>query len=163
MKDILRLLGIVALIVLAVIIVAGSRGNDELDFNLNKKEQEEYENENFYYNIEKAQENGQYKNMDKSNTYAMLGKNSDGTYRLYFIKAVGMNKLVILREDSLEIRSDGSGTFRNNSNKVLTINLYSKSFTIQAPPQTTGDSEIEGSYQMMHSISSFSASEFKFK
>ncbi len=163
MKDVLKILGMALLVVVAVVVVAGSKGNDELNFDFVNNEEEQNLNEEYSYNIEKAQENGQYKNEDRSNTYAMFGKNSDGTYKLYFIKTVGMNKQTILRVESLEIKSDKSGSFRNNSNKVLTIILGNKTFSIEAPPQTIGDSEIEGNYKMMHSISTFSADEFKIK
>ena len=161
MKELGKILGMALIVLLAVIIVAGSQGEDELNFGSNKEE--EYTEENYSYNIVSSPENGQYKNKDNSNMYAMLGKNSNGTYRLYFIKTLGLNKSFIVKIDDLEVKSDGSGSFKNNANKTLIINISNKSFTIKPLPQTTGDSEIEGTYEMMHSIKTFSANEFKFK
>ena len=164
MKKFFKTAGLAIIVILAFIIVFSSKGNDSLDIDKTREQNIQILEDKYVYSIAKSDLNGQYKNQKGNNVYAMLGKNNDGTYRLYFIKTMGsISRSVILRIDDLELKADGSGSFKNDTNNTLTIVTGSKRFTISKLPQTTGDQLLEGEYEMMHTISKFSSDEFTSK
>ena len=160
MQEIVKTSIVAIVLILAIIFVVGTRGNDSLDWskiNVNVAEN----GDSFSYNIVSSEYNGQY--AGSSNIYAMVGKNEDGTYRLYFIRVMGVVKTAILRIDDLTLSKDGVGTFKNNNGNQMKITFGVGQFSAENTLDTVVDNGIKGKYVKTADISKFDINELKTK
>lgn len=133
-----------------------TKGNDELnlDFKLPSLEEE------FSYPIVASEYNGLYRNNASNGTYALVGKNSNGTYRIYFIYAINAVKNITLKLDNATVEN-GKVSFVDNSNINQTLEFGQNEFRV--PKQMgMGNEQIEGYYLKTKEIGEFSMSEFKY-
>ena len=161
MKDILITVAVFLLVVLAAIVVFNTRGTDTMDWEAIKMDFDVKE-DSFSYEVADSEFNGIYQNIAKNTpTYCMVGKNLDGTYRIYFVKKVGI-KSVVLRVDSLVVDSNGSASFQNNegANLVSTFTNGGRQVVIKGAAYSVGDSSIAGTYNRVKNIRRFAMSEF---
>jgi len=97
--------------------------------------------------------------------YLMVGKNADGTYRIYFIHigaaAFGRdNKYVELRLDDVKLDSNNSYAFNTANNVPLKLTIQNKQIIVSSN-LGTGDASMEGIYMWRKSISRFEMSQFQ--
>lgn len=161
-KEILKTIVVFILLIVACVVVFTTRGNDHMqwDINFNVDTQEE-----FSYDLTANAANGEYKNTKGNNHYIMMGQNSDGTYRIYFIHvgaaAFGSsNKQIVLRIDDAKLDSNGTTTFTTDNNVSLKLTLSGKEINVTSN-MSLGDAALEGHYTFQKSISRFSMSEFQ--
>ena len=161
MKEILKTVAVFLLVIFAAIVVFNTKGSDTLDWQALKLDFDVKE-ESFSYEIAESEYNGIYQNASKNTpTYCMVGKNPDGTYRIYFVKKVGI-KSIVLRVDSLVVDSNGSSAFQNNegANLIGTFTNGGRQVIIKGAAYSVGDSSLSGAYTRVKSIRRFAMSEF---
>jgi len=167
MKSIIETAIVALLVVLAGVMLATTRGTDETDWSKFKLDVRAKE-DSFSYEIVDSEFNGSYENSTKHKTYCMLGKNPDGTYRLYFVKAIGQIKSVVLRVDNLSIDSENKGQFSMDGYtgastvSFLNIELYPGQLRVFTGPTQAGSSELTGSYKRYGMITRFDLNDFYF-
>lgn len=157
MKNTIQIVVLLVLVVGFAVFFGLTKGNDKLNlnFDINISQKEE-----FSYPIVSSSYNGEYRSNKGNGVFAMVGKNEDGTFRVYFIYQVASTKNVILKLDSVEMK-DGKIAFKNADNVDLTMEFGEKSFRI--PKEIGyGDAKLEGDYVKMKDISTFSMSEFEY-
>lgn len=163
MKNIIQSILLFLLVLVALYIVLNTRGTGNLDFSvdLSKISTEE----KFSYSIVNDEYNGEYKNTKGNNMYLMVGKNADGTYRIYFIHigaaAFGRdNKYVELRLDDVKLDSNNSYAFNTANNVPLKLTIQNRQIIVSSN-LGTGDASMEGIYMWRKSISRFEMSQFQ--
>ena len=159
-KEIVKTVVVFVLLAIAVIVVFTTRGSDEMEWDINFDIKTE---EEFSYDIVPNEANGEYKNTKGNRHYILLGKNSDGTYRIYFIHigaaAFGSsNKNTVIRLDNAVFDANGSLVFTTENNVSLKLTLKGKEIYVTSN-LSIGDSDLEGNYTFQKSISRFSMSE----
>lgn len=158
-KEIIKTVIVFILLIIAAFVVFTTRGNDKMEWDINFNIETE---DAFNYDIVADTQNGEYKNTKGNRMFAMVGKNYDGTYRIYFIHigtAVGLNnKEPIVRIDDAKLDANGSYVFTNQNNVSLKLTLKDKNLTVTSN-MSLGDSQIEGNYTFQKSISRFALSE----
>lgn len=160
MKETIKTAVVAILLILALWFVVGTRGNDTLDWSKMSVDVSKYE-ETFSYNIVSSDYNGQYEGA--SNIYALVGKNDDGTYRVYFIRVMGVIKTAILRIDDLKLSEDGVGIFNNTNGNQMKITFGKGYFSTENVHETVVDNGIKGRYSKTGDISKFDINELKTK
>ena len=167
MKEIIKTAAVALILLLAIIAVVITRGDDTTDwskFNINVAEEED----SFSYEIVPSEYNGTYSNITKHKLYAMVGKNPDGTYRMYFVRAIGKIKSVILRIDDLTLDANGTGRFSTEGiSGTTTVSYLNVAFTkeqvrVYTGPDQAGSSDIQGMYNKYGDIARFSLRDFYF-
>ena len=163
MKDTIESIIVLILIIVALFVVTSTRGSGNLDFNV--KLDLNSAKETFAYDIVKDQNNGEYKNTKGNNMYIMFGKNSDGSYRAYFIHvgaaAFGTdNKYVQLRLDNVQLDNEGQYSFVTENNVPLKLIVRNKEINVVSN-MGTGDSSMEGQYIWRKDISRFAMDQFQ--
>ncbi len=163
MKELIQTVIICILLVVSLIFVINTRGTGSLDWSidLSKINTEE----TFSYDIVASTLNGEYKNNKGNNMYAMVGKNADGTYRVYFIHvgaaAFGVdNKYVQLRLDAVKLDTNDTFSFQTENNVPLKLTLKNNQMIVSSN-LGLGDSSMEGIYIYRKGINRFAMSEFQ--
>ena len=159
-KELIKTIVVFILLVIAVIVVVMTRGNDTMEWGIDFTVKAE---EEFSYDITPDSNNGEYKNIKGNRHYALVGKNSDGSYRIYIIHvgaaAFGQsNKTIVQRLDSVVLDANNSYTFTTENNVSLKLVLNSKQLTISSN-LSLGDAALEGVYTFQKAITRFSMSE----
>ncbi len=159
-KEIIKTVVVFILLVVAVIVVFVTKGNDKMewgiDFTVNAEEE-------FNYDIVPDEANGEYKNVKGNRHYALVGKNSDGSYRIYLIH-VGVasfgqsNKTIVQRLDNVVLDQSNSYVFITENNVSLKLTLRPRELVISSN-LSLGNAALEGSYTLQKSISRFAMSE----
>ncbi|MBR6252482.1 MAG: hypothetical protein IKR04_01370 [Clostridia bacterium] len=158
-KEIIKTVIVFILLIIAAFVVFTTRGNDKMEWDINFNIETE---DTFNYDIVSDSQNGEYKNTKGNRMYALVGKNYDGTYRIYFIhigSTVGINnKDPKIRIDDAKLDANGSYIFTTENNVSLKLTLKDKNLTVTSN-MSLGDSQIEGNYTFQKSISRFALSE----
>lgn len=155
MKELLKTGFVLFLVIFFALFFGMTRGNDELNWNFQLPEFKE----DFSFQVYTSEYNGLYRNIADNGIYAMVGKNADDTYRVYFIKTARSLKTVTEKVDSLNL-VDGKGSFRDVNDVKLTIEFSKNEFKI--PKELgLGNEQLEGSYLKTKNIDVFSMSEFE--
>lgn len=159
MKETVKIVILLILVVISGVFVTMTKGNDELkwnvDLNLSWPAEEE-----FSYSIVSSDYNGEFRNNKGNNMFALMGKNEDGTYRIYLIHQVASTKNIVVKIDSGKVENDRIA-FTNSQGTPLYVVLGNNSITVGAD-LGYGDAQLEGYYAKMKSISVFSMSEFEY-
>lgn len=164
-KETVKVIILLILVILVAGIVLSTKGKDqlELDFNFNFSNDEE-----FSYEISPSDYNNEYRNTKRNGAYAMVGANSDGSYRIYFIESISAVKNVLVKLDSVKI-SDDKVIFKNQHDIELALTFVSpEEFRVQPSAGDgsivvgAGDALLEGTYRAIKELSVFSLSEFEY-
>ena len=163
MKELIQIIVVAILIVVSLLFVINTRGSGNLDWSVDLSALNT--EETFSYDIVNDSLNGEYKNNKGNSMYAMVGKNSDGTYRVYFIhvgaSAFGKdNRYVQLRLDSVLLDANGSYAFTTENNVPLKLTLKSGQLVVSSN-MGLGDSSMEGIYIYRKGIARFTMNEFQ--
>ncbi len=163
MKELVQTGIIFVLVIVVFLLVINTRGNGNLDWSINLDAIDTAET--FSYDIVASTENGEYKNNKGNSMYAMVGKNSDGSYRVYFIHvgaaAFGKdNRYVQLRLDNVLLDANDSYEFRTENDVPLKLTLRENTLTVSSN-LGLGDSSMEGMYIYRKAITRFAMSEFQ--
>ena len=164
MKELVETIIVFVLVILSAILVFTTKGTGTLDLkgiNWSSIEKEE----SFNYDITNDDLNGEYTNNKGNHMYAMVGRNADGTYRIYLIHlgnaAFGKdNRNIVVRLDSAQLDAKGSCTFTTSNNVSMKLTITEKTIYVQGN-NSVGDSSIEGIYIWRKPISRFSLNEFQ--
>lgn len=162
-KELIKIGVLFVLVVFFAIFFTLTKGNDELDLDFNFKIQEE-----FSYPVSSSEYNGLYYNEKGNNHYVMIGKNSDNTYRVYFINGEPTPRPV-LKLDSTSMDKDKKITFIDTTsvsvdNLKLAITFNSADSFVVGPAMTGfSNAKFEGHYMKIKGISNFAMSEFQYK
>ena len=159
MKETIKIIILFILVLISGIFVVMTKGNDELnwnmDFNLSWPTEEE-----FSYSVVSSDYNGQFRNNKGNGIFALMGQNEDGTYRIYFIHQVASTKNIIVKIDAGKLENNRIN-FTNKQGTPLYVILGNDSITVDAD-LGYGDEQLEGNYIKMKSINVFSMSEFEY-
>ena len=157
MKEAIKTAILFVLVLVVGILVVQTKGDDPLvwnvDLNLSWTEKEE-----FNYPLEPWEYNGEYRNINGSGRYIMMGKNLDDTYRVYFIMA-DPSPRIELKLDSLKLENDKL-SFKDDYNNGLYITLGDGEVVV-SPELGLGNAKLEGTYRRMKTIDSFTMSKFE--
>ena len=164
MKEIIETAIVFVLVIISAIFVFTTRGSGTLDLkgiNWSSIEKEE----SFNYDIVNDDLNGEYTNNKGNHMYAMVGRNADGTYRIYLIHlgnaAFGKdNRNIVVRLDSAQLDAKGGCTFTTSNNVSMKLSFSSKTLYVSSN-NSLGDSSLEGVYIWRKNISRFSLNEFQ--
>lgn len=160
MKETVEVVLLLILVVIAGAFVGMTKGDDELNWDVNLNITWPTDEE-FSYSIVSSDYNGQFRNNKGNGIFALMGKNEDGTYRVYFIHQIASTKNIIVKVDNGELKGDRID-FTNSQNTPLYITLLADgSFAVNGD-LGYGDSQLEGSYFLMKSINVFSMSEYEY-
>lgn len=159
MKETVEIVILLILVVVSGVFVTMTKGNDELNWDINLNLSWPTEDE-FSYSIVSSDYNGEFRNNKGNGIFALMGKNEDGTYRIYFIHQVASVKNILVKIDSGKAENDRIA-FTNANGTPLYVVLGNDSITVGAD-LGYGDAQLEGYYAKMKSISVFSMSEFEY-
>ncbi len=164
MKDIIETVIVFVLVVLSTIFVISTRGSSTLDLkgiNWGTIERED----TFDYDLVPDSLNGEYRNNKGNNMYAMVGKNADGTYRIYIIHVGNAsftkgNRNIVVRLDGAQLDANGSCTFTTSNDAKMKLRISEKTLYITAD-YSIGDASLEGMYIWRKDISRFALNELQ--
>lgn len=162
--ELIKTIIVLILVIVAGVVVYKTKGEDELDmtqFNIKLSLQEEQ----FSYEIAESEYNGVYRDTSttsNSNKYLLIGKKPEGTFRIYFIRDVGI-KSIVLRLDNIDIKENESITFTNNDGNAMIATFMKEHVLVKGAPGSMGDRGLKGNYQKDRNIRTFSLSEVKTK
>lgn len=156
-KEIVKIGFLFFFVVFFAIFFVATKGNDELNFNINLDFSTE---EEFSFPITKSEYNGQYRNIKDNGVYTLIGANADGTYRIYFIHQVKSAKNVILKLDSAQLKGKEIEFVDMHSTK-LKLTFNSNGYTISGG-LGLGNADLEGTYTKVKDINKFSLSEYQY-
>ena len=156
MKETIKTGFVLFLVIFFALFFGMTKGPDELNLNFQLPEFKE----EFSFQVYSSEYNGLYRNIADNGMYAMVGKNADGTYKVYFIKTVRSTKTVTEKVDATNV-VDGKATFRDVNDVKLTIEFGKNELTI--PKELgLGNEQLEGNYLKTKNIDVFSMTEFEF-
>lgn len=156
MKETVKLAIIIILVVFFAAFFSMTRGKDELNWNIELPKFEE----EFSYPVYASQYNGLYRSEKSNGVYAMVGKNSDDTYKVYFIRTINSTKTIVERIENANMVNEKI-SFTDANNVRLTIE-FSKN-EMRVPKELgMGNAQLEGGYLRTKDINIFSMSEFKY-
>ncbi len=161
MKELIKTAIVLVLVILAAVVVITTKGHDTLDtskFKLNKS----FTEDQFSYSVVDSSFNGIYQSNVNSNTYIICGKREEGSYRVYFVKKVGI-KSVVLRLDDLLVDANGEARFSNNDGVSMLAYFIkdSNQIIIKGAIGGVGDKSISGNYNFVKGIRVFALSEME--
>jgi hypothetical protein len=167
MKELIKTIVVAVLLIVALVVVISTRGSGSLDpskFNIDIAKED-----SFSYELAPSEINGSYENGNKYKVYCMAGLNPDGTYRLYFIKAMGHFKNVVLRFDNLQLDENDSvlistAGYEGTTCSSLKVEFYSytKQIRVSVPAHQAGSCDLTGVYRRYSVLSKFDLSNFYF-
>lgn len=152
---------LLVLVVFFAIFFGTTRGNDELNLNIEWPTMEK----EFSYPVYSSKYNGAYRNNASNGIYTLVGKNSDETYRVYFIEAVGGVKNVIVQMDAVNMVNNKitfSDPTNANSNSKLVIEFGDNDFEVSPAQLGLTNEKLTGYYLKQKDIGEFSMNEFKY-
>lgn len=165
MKEMVKNGILLFLIVVFAVLFITTKGNDELNFNINL----DFSNgeEEFSYPVYASEYNGLYRNNKGNGVYAFVGKNADDTYRIYLLQAVKSVKTVLVKLDSISLSEKGEGTFIDTSNlnandPKMAIAFKTNEFSLSSAELGISNAKLEGSFFKLKDINQFSMSEFEY-
>jgi len=158
MKEYVKIGILFFLVVFFAVFFASTRGNDELNLNLDFDFSTQ---EEFSYPIYDSEYNGEYRNTKSNGAYVLVGKNADDTYRMYFIQTIRSIKNIVLQLDNAKV-VNGKLSFEDANNSALTLEFGGSGVTIDAGLGSLGNEKIEGYYTKVKNLDVFSMSEFEF-
>ncbi len=159
-KELIKTVVVFILLVLAILVVFMTRGSDTMEWGIDFTVKSE---EEFNFDVVPDEANGEYKNTKGNRHYALIGKNSDGSYRIYIIH-VGLasfgqsNKSVVVRLDNVVLDQNGSYSFKTDNGVDMKLSLRERDLVI-TPALGLGDAAIEGIYSFQKAIIRFSMNE----
>jgi len=142
MKEYVKIGILFFLVVFFAVFFASTRGNDELNLNLDFDFSTQ---EEFSYPIYDSEYNGEYRNTKSNGAYVLVGKNADDTYRMYFIQTIRSIKNIVLQLDNAKV-VNGKLSFEDANNSALTLEFGGSGVTIDAGLGSLGNEKIEGYY-----------------
>ena len=154
-KELVKIGILFFLVVFFAIIVVTTKGKDPLRFNINLNIDLKDKNA-FSFQIVNSEYNGEYRNTKGNSVYALVGKNNDETYRVYFLR----NSDPIVKLDSGKLEGNKI-SFVDNNNVKLKI-LFTKDGFHVSSDLSSGNAQLEGEYTKMKSINTFSSEEIEY-
>jgi len=156
MKEAVKTGILFVLVIIVGIFVVKTKGDDPLKWDVNLDLS--WPTEEFNYPLDDSEYNGEYRNDKGNGRYILMGKNLDGSYRVYFIKAEP-SPTVELKLDALQLVNDKL-SFKDTNGSALYITLGDKQ-VIVSPELGYGNAGLEGTYRRMKTIDSFSMDKFE--
>ena len=157
MKESIKTGLLLLLVVVFAIFFASTKGDDELNLDINIAPGQ---NE-FSYEIYDSEYNGEYRNTKSNGAYVFVGKNSDGTYRIYFIQTINSIKNISLKLDNVQLEN-GKLVFKDSNGSGLNLVFGQNNLTVDAEMGSLGNERLEGFYTKVKDLEVFSMSEFEY-
>lgn len=153
-KETIKICVLLFFVAFFAIIVTSTKGKDPLKLDFSMDWEVKVKDE-FSYPIVNSEYNGEYKNSKGNSMYTLVGKNSDGTYRIYFLR----NSTPILKLDNAQLKGDEI-FFIDNNNVKLKLRFTNNALVVDED-LSLGNAQLEGEYKKMKNINSFSSKEIE--